>query len=69
MKTFWMLTALFIAALVACATSSREIRHPRGCEERIANPARRAACFRCLERPIPHVFLADEEPGERCVRR
>ena len=69
MKTVWMALVVVMAGLVACVAAGREIRHPRGCEERIANPAKRQACFACLERPVPHVFLADVAPGERRVRR
>ena len=64
-----MLIAAVLLAFAACVGAGREIIHTRGCEERLENPAKRAACFACLERPVPHLFLPDRPEGERCVRR
>jgi hypothetical protein len=63
-----MLIVGVILACAACFGAGREIRHPRGCEERLENPGKRAACFACLSRPVPHVYLPDRPEGERCVR-
>jgi len=64
-KTWLMAAALL--GLTACA--GPEIRRPRGCEERLANPEHRAACMACVERPMPHAYFPDRPEGERCVRQ
>jgi hypothetical protein len=63
-----MLAVGIIVAAAACVGAGREIRHPRGCEERLENPGKREACLACLSRPVPHVYLPDRPEGERCVR-
>jgi hypothetical protein len=61
---------LLVAALLACAACfGREIRHVNGCDDRLSNPEKRAACRACIERPEPHVYLPDQPEGERCVRQ
>ena len=61
---------LSVAALagLGCVTG-REIFHPRGCEQRLGIPYKRAECFACVTRPRPHVFLPDQPDGMRCVPR
>jgi hypothetical protein len=61
------LILLFTFFAVGCA--SREIFHPRGCEERLAVPYKRMECVACVTRPLPHVFLPDNPDGMRCARR
>jgi hypothetical protein len=65
MKNMILLAA--VAASAACA--GREIRHPAGCDERLALREKREECRACVERPRPHVYLADRPEGERCVPR
>jgi hypothetical protein len=68
-KKVLLVSALILAGgAAACFGPGREIRHPKGCEERLENPEKRAACFACLSRPVPHVYLPDRPEGERCVR-
>jgi hypothetical protein len=58
-----------LLAMAGCVGGGREIRHMRGCEERLEAPYKRAECRACMERPVPHVFLPDRPDGERCVRQ
>jgi hypothetical protein len=64
-KAFAMLA--FVLAAAACA--GRQIYYPRGCEERLESPYKRAECRACVERPVRHVFLPDEPDGARCARQ
>jgi hypothetical protein len=65
-KSAWIVL-LFGLGAVGCM--GREIFHPRGCEERLAVPYKRAECLACVTRPLPHVFLPDQPDGVRCARR
>jgi hypothetical protein len=61
---------VLLAVLIAAGCyAGREIVHPRGCEERLAIPYKRAECMACVTRPLPHVFLPDNPDGMRCARR
>jgi hypothetical protein len=63
-----VLLALFSGG-AAAGCVSREIYHPRGCEERLSIPYKRMECMACVTRPRPHVFLPDNPDGMRCTAR
>lgn len=71
----WTRTGAGLVLLIVAASATlgcvagREIFHPRGCEERLGIPYKRAECIACVTRPRPHVFLPDRPDGARCVLR
>lgn len=70
-----MMKNVMRAALLAAAAASagcmggRRIYHVDGCNTRLEMREKREACRACVERPVPHVYLADAPEGERCVVR
>jgi len=70
-KSRWIGLLVMGSLAVGCvvAGGGREIFHPRGCEERLAIPYKRAECLACVNRPLPHVFLPDNPDGMRCAQR
>jgi hypothetical protein len=63
-RLMWILLLLSTGG---CA--GREIYYVHGCNERLALAEKQFECRACVERPLPHVYLADNPPGARCVRR
>ena len=60
---------LFVWALLLSGCAGRQIFYVRGCDERLALAEKRFECRACVERPLPHEYLPDNPPGERCARR
>jgi len=72
MKRSLMVTLLaifMVTGLLLSSGCSRVIRTAAGCQSRVTNPAKRAACTACTSRGPRFDYLPGRRPGARCVRR
>jgi hypothetical protein len=61
------LSVLLAFVIGAAGCAERQIFHPQGCDERLALAHKRAECYACVQRPVPHEYLPDNPDGARCV--